>query len=220
MSESQGNSSAAEEFYDATSRRSWSTSSSSSSRPTSSGSDRTVRPIADKEPAVPATAPGRATAPVISSNDTRQMPQKSLTACANLIREKWNTKSEPLIPKSAPSTKLASRTAPSTRGVSPVPSSEDSKVSVLGSYVPTRPASPVQSAAAPALTRNSSSRSMRQPIILRVQILAGQKWRLNTNKPPHLPVIKEALRIVEDPYHLVGLYEDEVELFSLNLNVV
>lgn len=207
MSESQENSSAAEEFYDATSRRSLSTSSSSSSRPASSGSDRTARPIADKEPAVPAAAP------VVQSNDTtRQSPQKASTACAELIRAKWNSKSEPLIPKSAPVTKPVSRTVPSTRATSPVPGAGNNKASVPESNVPTRPASPVQPTVSTALTRNSSSRSMRRPNILRVQISPGQKWKLNTNKPPHLPMIKEALRSVEDPYHLVGLYEDEVEL--------
>ncbi|KAG9218877.1 hypothetical protein CCMSSC00406_0001009 [Pleurotus cornucopiae] len=206
MSESQENSSAAEEFYDATSRRSLSTSSSSSSRPASSGSDRTARPIADKEPAVPPAAP------VAQSNDTtRQSPQKASTACAELIRAKWNSKSEPLIPKSAPVTKPVSRTVPSTRATSPVPGAGNNKASVPESNVPTRPASPVQPTVSTALTRNSSSRSMRQPNILRVQISPGQKWKLNTNKPPHLPMIKEALRSVEDPYHLVGLYEDECE---------
>ncbi|KAJ8698485.1 hypothetical protein PTI98_005191 [Pleurotus ostreatus] len=206
MSESQENSSAAEEFYDATSRLSLSTS-SSSSRPASSGSDRTARPIADKEPAVPAAAP------VAQSNaTTRQLPQKASTACAELIRAKWNSKSEPLIPKGAPVTKPVSRTVPSTRATSPVPGPGNNKASISGSNVPTRPASPVQPTASTALTRNSSTRSMRQQNILRVQILQGQKWKLNTNKPPHLPMIKEALQSVEDPYHLVGLYEDEVEL--------
>ncbi|KAG5220233.1 hypothetical protein IMY05_C4642000400 [Salix suchowensis] len=123
---------------------------------------------------------------------------KASTACAELIRAKWNSKSEPLIPKSAPVTKPVSRTVPSTRATSPVPGREITKrvyqgvtcrracVSGTTSRVYHLNAQLVDQEYATTEYSTSSD-------------ISRAEWKLNTNKPPHLPMIKEALRIVRIP---------------------